>query len=114
MERSSAVDIFECAGRGTFNPVSSKYKARKATQVNWKVRRFPGAVKSPLITSMDFLAPATLPRIPTYRVMSDDGALEDQNRDEPDVTDEQVLTWYKNMLTGQCPRLVGARRKAKD
>jgi 2-oxoisovalerate dehydrogenase E1 component alpha subunit len=54
---------------------------------------------------MDFLAPAALPRIPTYRVMSDDGALEDPNRDEPDVTDEQVLTWYKNMLTGSYPRL---------
>jgi 2-oxoisovalerate dehydrogenase E1 component alpha subunit len=49
---------------------------------------------------MDFLAPSTLPRIPTYRVMSDDGALEDQSRNEPDVTDKQVLTWYRNMLTG--------------
>jgi hypothetical protein len=37
--------------------------------------------------------------------------LEDQNRDEPDVTDEQVLTWYKNMLTGQCPRLIAARAR---
>jgi 2-oxoisovalerate dehydrogenase E1 component alpha subunit len=49
---------------------------------------------------MDFLSPSTLPRIPTYRVMSDDGTMEDPNREEPDVTDEQVLTWYKNMLTG--------------
>lgn len=31
--------------------------------------------------------------------MSDDGSLEDPNRAEPDVTNEQVLTWYKNMLT---------------
>ena len=49
---------------------------------------------------MDFLEPLTLPRIPTYRVMSDDGSLEDPNRAEPDVTNDQVLTWYKNMLTG--------------
>jgi 2-oxoisovalerate dehydrogenase E1 component alpha subunit len=32
--------------------------------------------------------------------MSDDGSLEDPNRAEPDVANEQVLTWYKNMLTG--------------
>jgi 2-oxoisovalerate dehydrogenase E1 component alpha subunit len=32
--------------------------------------------------------------------MSLDGVMQDQNRGPPDVTDEQVLTWYKNMLTG--------------
>lgn len=36
--------------------------------------------------------------------MSDDGGLEDPTRAEPDVTDEQILTWYKNMITGTYPR----------
>lgn len=49
---------------------------------------------------MDFLSPAKMPRIPTYRVMSDDGGMEDPNRAEPDIPDEEVLTWYRNMLTG--------------
>ena len=37
--------------------------------------------------------------------MSDDGSLEDPNRADPDVTNEQVLTWYKNMLTGETKNL---------
>ena len=62
--------------------------------------RFPGAVASPLTTNMEFLKPENLPPIATYRVMNLDGTLQDQNRAAPDVTDEQALTWYKNMLTG--------------
>lgn len=93
--------VFNFINRGIFNSVSGRNINLRTCQVNCcQVRRFPGAVKSPLVTSMDFLAPSTLPRIPTYRVMSDDGALEDQSRNEPDVTDKQVLTWYRNMLTG--------------
>lgn len=72
----------------------------------FQTRRFPGATKSPLVTTMDFITPSKLPTISTYRVMSDDGSLEDPTREEPDVTDEQILTWYKNMLTGTYPELV--------
>ena len=32
--------------------------------------------------------------------MNSDGVLEDKSREQPDVTDEEVLTWYRNMLTG--------------
>ena len=56
---------------------------------------------SPLVTTMDFLTPSKLPLIPTYRVMNSYGVMEDKTRAEPDVTNEQVLTWYKNMLTGK-------------
>ncbi len=49
---------------------------------------------------MDFLVPSRLPPIPTYRVMNSDGVMEDKTRAPPNVTNEQVLTWYKNMLTG--------------
>lgn len=38
--------------------------------------------------------------MPTYRVMDSDGEIVDKTRGAPDVSDEEVLTWYKNMLTG--------------
>lgn len=63
--------------------------------------RFPGAPKSPLVTHMDFLTPSALHIIPSYHVMNAEGGLQDTSREEPDVTDEEVLTWYKNMLTGE-------------
>jgi hypothetical protein len=63
--------------------------------------RFPGAPKSPLVTQMDFLTPSKLQIIPSYHVMNMEGGLQDPSRGEPDVTDEEVLTWYKNMLTGE-------------
>jgi 2-oxoisovalerate dehydrogenase E1 component alpha subunit len=49
---------------------------------------------------MDFLVPSNLPPIPTYRVMNSSGVLEDESRPRPDVEDAQVITWYKNMVTG--------------
>ena len=50
---------------------------------------------------MDFLKPATLPPIATYRVLNSMGVMQDPTREPPDVTDEQVLEWYHNMLTGE-------------
>ena len=38
--------------------------------------------------------------MPTYRVMDSDGVIVDKNRKPSDVTEEEVLMWYKNMLTG--------------
>ncbi|RFU28941.1 hypothetical protein B7463_g7387, partial [Scytalidium lignicola] len=61
--------------------------------------RFPGATESPITTEMAFLRPSNLPLIPTYRVMNTEGVLDNPNRHPPNVTDEQALTWYKNMLT---------------
>lgn len=50
---------------------------------------------------MDFLKPAEIPSIATYHVMDSDGSVKDPSRGSPNVTDEQVLEWYKNMLTGR-------------
>lgn len=61
---------------------------------------FPGAVNSKFTTTMSFERPSTRPAIPTYRVMDSDGVIVDKERDPSDVPDEEVLTWYKNMLTG--------------
>lgn len=61
---------------------------------------FPGAVNSKFTTHMSFQQPSTHPAIPTYRVMDSDGVIVNKDRETPDVTDEEILTWYKNMLTG--------------
>lgn len=62
--------------------------------------QFPGAVNSKFTTDMAFMKPSDMPYIPTYRVMDSDGALVGTNRKRPvDVSDEEILTWYKNMLT---------------
>jgi 2-oxoisovalerate dehydrogenase E1 component alpha subunit len=50
---------------------------------------------------MSFLKASDLPAIPTYRVMDSDGELVDSSRKQPNVSDEQVLEWYKNMLSGE-------------
>jgi 2-oxoisovalerate dehydrogenase E1 component alpha subunit len=50
---------------------------------------------------MTFITPSDLPSIPTYRIMDSDGVLLDKNRGPPDVPKEEIVAWYKNMLTGQ-------------
>ncbi|KAI4205610.1 MAG: hypothetical protein LQ348_001178 [Seirophora lacunosa] len=69
---------------------------------------FPGAVDSKFTTKLSFERPSTHPAIPTYRFMDSDGVVVDEGRD-PGVTDEEVLTWYKNMLTGPLELLHGKR-----
>lgn len=61
--------------------------------------RFPGAVNSKFTSKMSFVKPSEIAAIPTYRVMDSDGVVIDKNRATLSVTDEQALTWYKNMLT---------------
>ncbi|KAL4948646.1 thiamine diphosphate-binding protein [Aspergillus filifer] len=61
--------------------------------------RFPGAVNSKFTTEMAFINPMDGPGIPTYRVMDSDGVLVDKTRKKVDVPTQEVLTWYKNMLT---------------
>ncbi|KAL8684814.1 MAG: hypothetical protein Q9218_008125 [Villophora microphyllina] len=47
---------------------------------------------------LSFERPSTHPAIPTYRFMDSDGVVVDKER-EPDASDGEVLSWYKNMLT---------------
>ncbi|KAL8905083.1 MAG: hypothetical protein Q9207_002857 [Kuettlingeria erythrocarpa] len=61
---------------------------------------FPGAVNSKFTTKLSFERPSTHPAIPTYRFMDSDGVVVDEAR-QPGVTNEEVLTWYQNMLTGK-------------
>ncbi|KAI9369075.1 thiamine diphosphate-binding protein [Aspergillus egyptiacus] len=62
--------------------------------------RFPGAVNSKFTSEMSFTNPQDTPSIPTYRVMDSDGELVDQSRKRLDLSNEEILSWYKNMLTG--------------
>ncbi|KAI9775255.1 MAG: hypothetical protein M1835_005880 [Candelina submexicana] len=48
---------------------------------------------------LSFERPSTHAAIPTYRVMDSDGVIVDKTRAPEDVSDQEVLGWYKNMLT---------------
>jgi hypothetical protein len=61
---------------------------------------FPGAVNSEFTSDMSFITAKDLPTISTYRVMNSDGEMVDKTRAPPNVSVEEVLTWYKNMLQG--------------
>ncbi|KAL2044740.1 hypothetical protein N7G274_002515 [Stereocaulon virgatum] len=60
---------------------------------------FPGAVNSKFTTDLAFEHPSTHPAMPTYRVMSSDGIIVDESRKPSDISNEEIVTWYKNMLT---------------
>jgi 2-oxoisovalerate dehydrogenase E1 component alpha subunit len=60
---------------------------------------FPGAVNSKFVTKLTFERPAERTAMPTYRVMDSDGIIVDEGRKPSDVKPEEVITWYKNMLT---------------
>jgi 2-oxoisovalerate dehydrogenase E1 component alpha subunit len=50
---------------------------------------------------MDWIVPAKNPPIPTFSIMNADSIVEDESKVSSDLTNEQILTWYKNMLTGE-------------
>lgn len=60
---------------------------------------FPGAVNSKFVTTLDFTRPANLPAMPTYRVMDSDGTIVDASWSASDLAPEEIISWYKNMLT---------------
>lgn len=39
--------------------------------------------------------------MPTYRIMGSDGAIVDTDWEFSDIRNEDILIWYKNMLTGE-------------
>ncbi|KAJ5657252.1 uncharacterized protein N7484_000901 [Penicillium longicatenatum] len=88
---------------GVFQPRSMAASRRWGSSISQRPGsdrvHFPGAVNSKFTTDMSFLKSSDLPAIPTYRVIDSDGELVDKTRGPPDVSDEEVLTWYKNMTT---------------
>ena len=61
---------------------------------------FPGAVNSKFTTNLSFQRPSTYPAISTYRVMDSDGAIVDEARAPREVSEQEVVKWYRDMLTG--------------
>lgn len=54
---------------------------------------------SKFTTDMSFAKPSDHPAIPTYRVIDSDGVIADSSRGPLNVKDEEVIQWYKNMLS---------------
>lgn len=61
---------------------------------------FPGAVNSKFTTKLSFERPSTHSAIPTYRVIDSDGIVVDKTRNQLDTSNEEILRWYQNMLSG--------------
>lgn len=61
---------------------------------------FPGAVNSKFTTKLSFEHPSTHPAMPTYRVMDSDGVVVDESRKPSGISNEEIVKWYRNMLTG--------------
>ena len=60
---------------------------------------FPGAVNSKFTTTMEFQNPAETHAMSTYRIMDADGIVVDTTRDPQNASDDEIVKWYKNMLT---------------
>lgn len=60
---------------------------------------FPGALESKFTSTMKFRNPAEQTAMPTYRVMDADGNIVDNTYDPKSNSDEDIIKWYKNMVT---------------
>lgn len=60
---------------------------------------FPGAVNSKFTTSLSFARATEEDAMPTYRVLNQDGAVVDKDAKAPDITDEEAIRLYKDMVT---------------
>ncbi len=58
---------------------------------------FPGALKSAFTSTLKYEVPESYQALPTYRVVDQHGEVVDQSF-TPDITDEQVVKLYKDML----------------
>ncbi|TPX18811.1 uncharacterized protein E0L32_011490 [Thyridium curvatum] len=59
---------------------------------------FPGALKSAFTSDLKFEHPSEYPAMPTYRVVDQQGVVVDR-KFKPDLSDEEVVKLYKDMLT---------------
>ena len=85
-------------------PAVRPFAARQARQASGLSQRldsmhvsFPGAVKSEFTSTLKFEIPSSYAAMPTYRTVDQHGAVVDQSF-EPDLSDDEVVGLYKNML----------------
>ena len=60
---------------------------------------FPGAVNSLFTTNLNFSRASEDDAMPTYRVLDQEGAIVDKSQQPPDITNEELLRLYKDMVT---------------
>lgn len=60
---------------------------------------FPGAVNSLFTTNLDFSRASEDDAMPTYRILDQEGAIVDKSQEPPDVSTEEMLRMYKDMVT---------------
>ncbi|KAI1055769.1 hypothetical protein LB506_009073 [Fusarium annulatum] len=78
--------------------ISDRSHAMKGGRLSHIMARFPGAPNTQMTAKMEFVTPTQFPVIPTYTVMNSEGNLEDQQRQEPDVSVDQALGCQVNIL----------------
>lgn len=61
--------------------------------------QFPGAVNSRFTTSMKFSRATEEDAMPTYRILDQEGKIVDRERGEPDISDEEALRLYRDIVT---------------
>ena len=98
-----------CGGRSGIKPqhglctqlrwASSSWNSGPAQKQGAESVHFPGAVNSRFTTTMEFQNPAQQTAMPTYRILDADGKVVDNTRDPQSVPNDEIVTWYKNMLT---------------
>lgn len=57
-------------------------------------------MNSKFTNTLEFTRPEEKNAMPTYRIMDQDGVIVDKTREAPDVSEEEMIKWYKDMLTG--------------
>ena len=62
---------------------------------------FPGAVNSKFTTTLDYAKPSEASALPTYRILDQDGVVVDKTREPPNISEQEVLKIYKDMVTGE-------------
>ncbi|KAM0698988.1 hypothetical protein Q7P36_001033 [Cladosporium allicinum] len=60
---------------------------------------FPGAVNSKFTTNLSFNRATEDDAMPTYRVLDQDGVVVDKEAHSPDISDEEAIRLYKDMVT---------------
>lgn len=76
---------------------------------------FPGAVNSLFTTDLAFKRATEKDAMPTYRYIDQEGVVVDKDRGEPDLSDEQVLKIYRDMVAVSIMDLImfDAQRQGK-
>lgn len=98
LSRVSAAIATTTQHQHTSNKTSRRNASSISQRPDSKHVSFPGAVKSAFITDMKFEQPSTYPALPTYRAVDQHGEIVDPNF-KPDLSDEEVIKLYKDMLT---------------